>query len=82
YIGFGWILVVALPELSRRLSPAHIALLLAGGLAYTLGAIVLGTKWPDPNPKVFGYHEVWHALVIVACACHYATIYSVIRTAA
>lgn len=79
YIGLGWAMVVALPELSRRLSAGEIGLLFAGGVVYTLGGIVLGTRWPNPSPAYFGYHEVWHAMVALACACHYVTILSVIR---
>jgi len=81
YIGLGWLVVVALPQLSASLSPAQLVLLVAGGLAYTAGSVVLGLNRPDPFPRVFGYHEVWHVLVIVACACHYVIIYSVVRTA-
>ncbi len=79
YIGLGWGALVALPELSRRLSGGEIGLLLAGGIIYTVGGVVLGTRWPNPSPRWFGYHEVWHAMVVVACACHYLTILSVVR---
>ncbi len=81
YIALGWLVVIALPDLSRVLSPAHIVLLVTGGLAYTLGSVVLGLNWPNPFPRVFGYHEVWHLLVITACACHYVIIYSLVRAA-
>ena len=79
YIGLGWAVVVALPELTRRLSAGEMALLVAGGVVYTLGGVVLGTRWPNPSARWFGYHEVWHAMVVVACACHYVTILSVVR---
>ena len=79
YIGLGWAMVLALPELSRQLSGTQIALLVIGGVIYTAGGIVLGTHWPNPSPVWFGYHEVWHAMVVVACACHYVTILSVVR---
>lgn len=81
YIGLGWAMVVALPELSRQLSAVEIALLFAGGILYTLGGVVLGTRWPNPSPVWFGYHEVWHTMVVLACACHYFTILSVVRAA-
>jgi hemolysin III len=45
------------------------------------GALVLGTDWPNPYPAIFGYHEVWHAPVIVACVCHYIAIYSMVHGA-
>ena len=49
-------------------------LLLAGGLAYTAGALVYARRRPDPVPTVFGYHEVFHALTLVAIACQYVAI--------
>jgi hemolysin III len=81
YIGLGWAMVLALPELSRHLSGGQIGLLLAGGIVYTVGGVVLGTKWPNPSPAYFGYHEIWHGMVAVACACHYVTILTVVRAA-
>ncbi|HWC12211.1 MAG TPA: hemolysin III family protein [Acidimicrobiales bacterium] len=81
YIGLGWILVVALPDLTRQLGPANFALLMTGGLAYTVGGVVLGTNRPNPYPRIFGYHEVWHVLVVVASACHYLAIRSVVQAA-
>ncbi len=81
YVGLGWAMVLVLPELSRQLASGQIGLLLAGGIVYTLGGIVLGTRWPNPSPLYFGYHEVWHAMVAVACACHYVTILSVVGRA-
>jgi hemolysin III len=50
------------------------ALVTAGGLLYSVGAIIYATKRPDPAPKVFGYHEVFHALVILAAALHYSVV--------
>ena len=79
YFGMGWAMVLALPELSRQLSGGQIGLLLLGGVIYTAGGIVLGTHWPNPSPVWFGYHEVWHTMVALACACHYFTILSVVR---
>ncbi len=81
YIALGWGMVLALPELSRHLSGLQIGLLFAGGIVYTLGGVVLGTKWPDPSPAYFGYHEIWHGMVAVACALHYVTILTVVRSA-
>jgi hemolysin III len=73
-IALGWVGVAALPELVSRLSPAAVALLLVGGLAYTVGAVVYARQRPNPAPRVFGYHEVFHALTIVAVACQYVAI--------
>jgi hemolysin III len=82
YIGLGWAMVLALPELSRQLSAGQVALLFAGGIIYTAGGIVLGTRRPNPWPRWFGYHEVWHGMVALACACHFVTIVSVVHAAA
>jgi hemolysin III len=73
-IVLGWVAIVALPQLASRLDPAGLALLGAGGLAYTAGAIVYVRRRPDPAPAVFGYHELFHALTIVAVACQYVAI--------
>jgi hemolysin III len=73
-LGMGWILLVAAPEFLPRLSLAAELLLLAGGLCYTIGFVVLARRRPDPRPAVFGYYEVWHTLVIAGSACHYALL--------
>ena len=74
YLAVGWLVVVYLPEVTSALDPIAQALLLAGGVFYTAGAVVYAARRPDPLPAVFGYHEVFHALVIVACACHFAAV--------
>jgi Haemolysin-III related. len=51
-----------------------LVLLVTGGVLYTVGALTLATHWPDPFPKVFGYHEVWHTATVVAAACLYTSI--------
>jgi hemolysin III len=79
YIGLGWMMVLMLPELTRRLSAVDLVLLLVGGLLYTVGCIFMGTRWPDPYPAVFGYHEVWHLMVVGAAACHYLVILSAVK---
>lgn len=73
-IALGWVGVAALPQLSRDAGPAAVALLAAGGLAYTAGAVVYARRRPDPVPAVFGYHEVFHALTLVALSCQYVAI--------
>jgi hemolysin III len=70
----GWIGVIALPQLEHSSGPAAVALLGAGGLAYSAGAIVYARRRPDPFPTVFGYHELFHALTLVALACQYVAI--------
>ena len=73
-IALGWVGVAALPQLSHTAGPAAVALLAAGGLAYTVGAVVYARRKPDPIPMVFGYHEVFHALTLVALVCQYVAI--------
>lgn len=74
YIALGWTAVIMLPTLFNSVSPATFALVIAGGLLYTLGAIVFARKRPDPNPAIFGYHEIWHAFTAGAGLCHYLAI--------
>jgi hemolysin III len=73
-IALGWIGVVALPQLWAYAGLTGVGLLLAGGVLYTGGAIVYALRRPDPVPAVFGYHELFHALVIAAAACQYAAV--------
>jgi hemolysin III len=73
-IALGWVAVVALPQLIAHLDPAAVILLVVGGLAYTAGAVVYARRRPDPLPSVFGYHELFHALTIVAVTCQYVAI--------
>lgn len=76
YVALGWTAVVALPQLVKNLSTASIALLFVGGALYTTGAIIYALRRPDPDPRVFGYHELYHSFVIVGSLCHYAMIMS------
>jgi hemolysin III len=74
YLGLGWLGVPALPLLIHRMAPAGLALILAGGALYTLGALGYHRRWPNPVPDVFGFHEVFHTFVCAAVACHYLAI--------
>ena len=78
YIGLGWLVVVSLPALLRGLDAPETVLLVAGGLIYSLGALALATNRPNPWPRTFGYHEVWHAATIAAAVCQYASILLVV----
>jgi hemolysin III len=73
-VALGWVAVLVLPQLVRGIAPAGVALLLAGGLLYTLGSVVYARKSPNPLPTVYGFHEVFHTLVIAAAACQYVAI--------
>jgi hemolysin III len=77
YLGLGWVAVIVLPALVSDLSANELALMVAGGLLYSGGALVLAVHRPNPWPRTFGYHEVWHAATIGAAACLYAAILSV-----
>ncbi|HEY8081990.1 MAG TPA: hemolysin III family protein [Solirubrobacterales bacterium] len=74
YISLGWVAVIAFPGLWDEIGAAGTALVAAGGLLYTAGAVVYATQRPNPNPRIFGYHEVFHLFVILAAAAHFAAI--------
>src|SRR5665213_359094 len=81
YIALGWTAVAFGPALWRDLGGISFALLVAGGLVYSLGAIVYSTRRPDPVPEVFGFHEVFHVLVIAAGLLFYVAILRVVLNA-
>ena len=70
----GWAALPVLPALKAALGTGAVVLLAAGGIVYSLGAVVYALRRPNPFPRVFGYHEVFHALVIVAAGCHFAAV--------
>lgn len=74
YVALGWAVVGQLPALALSLGPVGMGALAAGGVLYSIGASVYAFQRPDPLPAVFGYHEVFHALVIAACVCHFVVI--------
>lgn len=71
YIALGWAAVFYLVDIGRG-NLAAMILVAAGGLLYTLGAIVYAFKWPNPSPKNFGFHEIFHAFTVLAFFCHWA----------
>jgi hemolysin III len=74
FLVLGWATVPFLPAVVRNAGWGAASLLLAGGLVYTVGATIVAVQRPDPVPHVFGYHEVWHLLVIVAVGLHYTMV--------
>lgn len=74
YIALGWVGLAVLPSMLSESEILPLMLTLTGGLLYTFGALVLLRRRPDPYPLVFGYHEIWHVIVIAASACHYAAV--------
>ena len=74
YVAVGWIAVGAVPEFLHHLGVLGFSLMLGGGLLYTVGAVVYALRRPDPWPSVFGYHEIFHACVVVAVCLHLSLI--------
>jgi hemolysin III len=74
YMSIGWVAVVAFPELWSALGVGGALLVAAGGLLYTAGAIVYAIQRPNPNPAIFGYHEIFHLFVIAAAIAHFSAI--------
>jgi hemolysin III len=74
YVTMGWAVLFTAPELVERLRPAPLVLLVVGGVLYTVGVPVLVVRRPDPWPRVFGYHEVWHTLTVLAAGAHFAAV--------
>ena len=79
YIALGWLAASAFPAIWRGIGTSGMTLMLLGGLFYTVGGVVYGARRPDPLPKVFGYHEIFHALVVAAAICHFAMVLRVVR---
>jgi hemolysin III len=74
YIAMGWVAVVYLPHFLRGGGPAVLTLVIAGGVLYTIGGIVYGFQRPNPSPRWFGFHEVFHVLTVVAFISHYVGV--------
>ena len=74
YIALAWAAVSVLPELTRSSGIGALAFLVIGGVLYTIGAVIYALRRPDPNPEIFGYHEVFHAFVIAAALCQWIVI--------
>jgi hemolysin III len=81
YMTLGWLAIFILPQLIGALSGLEMGLLFGGGVLYTAGAVVFALRRPNPNPAVFGFHEVWHALVISGSLCHYVLILMILLEA-
>jgi len=74
YVALGWVAIAVLPDLADAGGAGVAALLVAGGLAYSIGGVIYALKRPNPVPATFGYHELFHTGTIVGFACHYAAI--------
>jgi len=80
YVLLGWFIVPFLPALRAAMGGRALLLLLAGGLSYTVGAVVYAVRRPDPLPTVFGFHEVFHLLVIAAAICQSFAVEAAVRS--
>jgi hemolysin III len=74
YLLVGWVGVIAAPQLFTEVNVASAVLVAVGGVLYTLGALTYATHWPDPFPATFGFHEVFHALVVAAAATQFVAV--------
>lgn len=74
YVALGWVAVFYLGPLLQHGGPVVVALIMIGGLLYTLGAVVYATKRPNPSPRWFGFHEIFHAFTVAAFMAHYAAV--------
>lgn len=79
YVALGWVAVGVLPSLAREGGPGIVALIVGGGLAYSVGGLVYALRRPNPVPAVFGYHEVFHACTLVGYTCHYVAVVLAVR---
>ena len=71
FLTFGAGFLLFLPWLIDGLSGPQLWLLLGGALPYVIGALIVGSQWPDPWTDVFGYHEIWHVMVVLSAGLHY-----------
>ena len=74
YLGVGWVGLILIPQLFPALGVAAAVLVIVGGALYSVGALAYATAWPNPLPAAFGFHEVFHLLVIAAAATQFAAL--------
>ncbi|MDO4888513.1 MAG: hemolysin III family protein [Actinomycetaceae bacterium] len=82
YVALGWIAVWYLPVYWREGGPAVVWLILAGGIAYTIGALFYGMRWPNPWPRVWGYHEFFHTGTLIGYACQAVAVWLAVMSVA
>ncbi|WP_319583354.1 hemolysin III family protein [uncultured Pseudodesulfovibrio sp.] len=75
YVAMGWLVLVGIYPLVQAMSAASLIWLVAGGVVYSLGAVIYAVKWPNPIPRHFGFHEIFHLFVIGGSACHFVVMY-------
>jgi len=74
YLSLGWLAVIALPQMLEKLRLTPLLLLAGGGLLYSAGAVIYAVKRPNPWPRTFGFHEIFHTLVIAAAVLQWIVI--------
>lgn len=75
YAAMGWAIVIAAYPLVHSVSLDGLGWLFAGGLFYSIGAVLYATKWPNPLPNIFGFHEIWHILVLAGSLSHFWAVF-------
>lgn len=75
YVALGWVALWYLPTFWRAGGPAIVWLILAGGILYTIGAVFYGTRWPNPWPQIWGFHEFFHTCTLLAYACQVVAVW-------
>jgi len=78
YLAMGWMVVIPIKQIFTVLDPLSAVFFVTGGLAYTVGAIIYMLKKPNPAPGVFGFHEIFHVLILAGVVCHYIVIYDAV----
>ena len=78
YLALGWVAIFVIPSLLTGGGVAALVLILTGGALYTVGALFYATKWPNPWPRTFGYHEFFHAATVLAAICHLVAIWLIL----
>lgn len=81
FLAVGWWPVLFVTSIGDALGSGGVILLLIGGAVFTIGALIVGFQFPNPNPEVFGYHEIWHIFVIVGTSFHYAVVVAIVTGA-
>jgi hemolysin III len=74
YLALGWLSLVAARELVASFSAVELTMLALGGVLYTIGSLVYAARWPDPWPRIFGYHEVFHVFVVAGSVLHFTLV--------
>lgn len=78
YLVMGWVAIFAIYPLASVLSKPCFALLLAGGILYTIGGVLYALKWPGRNNRYFGCHEIFHVFILLGSICHFLMIYQIL----